>query len=80
MPDLDRARKTEEKTRRGGLPAPTMDYPKAAIGDGSPCDGCGETIDPRERSNQVNVRGVLLLRFHVDCYVTWIHVPRDKAP
>lgn len=77
MPDLQRARKTEHKIRRGELPAPTTDAPTLTIGDGSQCDGCGDTIEPREQCSELNVRGVLFLRFHTDCYSAWMHPARD---
>jgi hypothetical protein len=71
MPDERRFDKTIEKMRRGLLPAATHDPRQITVGDGSPCDGCGETIDPREQLHGVNVRGVLALRFHEPCYAAW---------
>ena len=73
MPDLQRQRKTEEKTRVGSLPAPTADVPKFTIGDGQLCDGCSETLQPIHQTCEVTVRGVLPLRFHVDCFSAWVH-------
>lgn len=71
MPDQRRFDKTVEKMRRSGLPAATHDPRQMTVGDGTPCDGCGETIDPREQLHAVNVRGVLALRFHAECYSAW---------
>jgi hypothetical protein len=81
MPDLGRALKTEDKVRRGGLPAMTADVPKITVGEGRSCDGCAETIQSTEQSYEVVVRGVLLLRFHHECYYAWVHFdPRRRPP
>jgi hypothetical protein len=74
MPDLERQRKTEDKTQRGGLPAPTADPPKITIGAGQLCDGCSETVQPTDQIYEVHVRGVLSLSFHLDCYSAWVHL------
>jgi len=74
MPDMQRQRKTEDKVRQGGLPGPTTDVPMVTIGDGQSCDGCSETIQPKDQACAVHVRGVLLLRFHLDCYSAWVHL------
>jgi hypothetical protein len=37
--------KTVDKTRRGGLPAPTSDTPVIRAGFGNRCMGCGEGIE-----------------------------------
>ena len=34
---------------------------------------CAETVQPTELNYQVNVRGLLLLRFHHECYEAWVH-------
>lgn len=39
---------TTTKTRRGDLPAASGELPRQSIGDGRPCDGCFETIEPTE--------------------------------
>lgn len=72
MPAQRRAEKTTEKTRRGGLPAATLDPPEYSIGVGQPCDGCGETIEPTERRHRIRVRGVLELYFHSECHTAWL--------
>ena len=78
MPEVKRALKTEDKVRHGGLPAMTADLPKIVLGDGQSCDGCAETIQPTEVNYEVSVRGLLLLRFHHECYEAWVHFnPRD---
>lgn len=71
MPDQLRFDKTIEKCRRGELPAPTHDPSALTIGDGTPCDGCGDTVDPRDQLRRVTVRGVLSLRFHAICFSAW---------
>ena len=48
-----RTDKTRDKTRRGGLPAPTEHTQIVGRGDGRPCDGCGETIHPSETASLV---------------------------
>jgi hypothetical protein len=64
MPDERRAARTADKTRRGGLPAPTDYSRQLGLGDGSPCDGCTETIAPLEILFTVRLFGVLSWRFH----------------
>jgi hypothetical protein len=73
MPEEERRfEKTIEKIRRTGLPGPTtLDVRQLVAGDGTQCDGCGEAISLREDLHQVNVRGVLTLRFHDVCYSAW---------
>jgi hypothetical protein len=46
MLEQRRADKTTDKTRHGGLPAPTQDARTTTVGDGAACDGCDETITP----------------------------------
>jgi hypothetical protein len=70
-PDQERAEKTTEKIRRGGLPSPAEHRRDITVGDGTACDGCPETIAPMERMYNVHC-GVLNLRFHDDCYMVWI--------
>ena len=71
MPDQRRFDKTIEKTRGGELPAPTHDVSELSVGDGTPCDGCDETIEPRDQLRRINVRGVLRLRFQAICFSAW---------
>ena len=42
------------------------------LGDGRPCDACGEPISPVEKLMlaMVSLEGVSV-RFHVDCYHVW---------
>lgn len=76
MPDVRRSEKTVDKVRRGGLPTATHDPRQLSVGDGTPCDGCGETVEPSEQLLSVSVRGVLTLRFHETCYAAWSSVKR----
>jgi hypothetical protein len=71
MADQWRADKTVDKMRRGGLPAPTEHTTTIGIGDGSPCNGCTETIEPTETMRAVRVRRILDLWFHDTCYTAW---------
>jgi two-component system, sensor histidine kinase len=71
LPDRWRADKTLDKMRRGGLPAPSEHVRKIAVGDGRPCHGCTETIEPTESLHDICARGILDLRFHETCYMAW---------
>jgi len=71
MPDQRRFEKTVEKMRQHGLPAPTQDPRQFSLGNGSPCDGCGETVEPGEGLLTVTVLDALSLRFHEACYAAW---------
>jgi hypothetical protein len=77
MPEQRRFEKTLDKMRGGGLPAPTHDPRQLNPGDGSPCDGCEETIEPSEGLLTVSIRGVLTLRFHEACYIAWSSFNRE---
>lgn len=70
MPEQDRFERTVDKTRRGGLPAPTC---KADFfpGTGKACDGCGDAINSNETLYSVEVGGIMQLRFHQECHVAW---------
>jgi len=72
-----RGDKTRDKTRRGGLPAPTAHTQLVGHGDGRPCDGCGETIHPSETASLVSVHQALDWRFHDGCYEAWSSFKRD---
>ena len=72
MPDQRRAEKTADKTRRGGLPAPAGYSRHAGLGDGRPCDGCGETVDPTEIVFTVSTSEALCCRFHAVCCEAWL--------
>ena len=63
--------KTVDKMRRGGLPAPTEHTRVVALGDGRPCDGCGETVHPTEGQWTIRVGGGLEWRLHEECYAAW---------
>jgi hypothetical protein len=71
MPHQQRADRTTDKTRRGGLPAATEHTRQVGVGDGRPCDGCGETIHPTEILSTVTIVGGLGWRFHDVCYEAW---------
>lgn len=66
-----RIEKTLDKTRRGGLPAPTKTAADFFPGNGKACDGCGDIISTDETLYSVILRGVLELRFHRECHVAW---------
>lgn len=72
MYDKRRADKTTDKTRRGGLPAPTQHTVKVSEGDGKPCDGCGETIGLLDDLSTVARVSALGWRFHGSCYTAWV--------
>lgn len=78
MPDQRRFEKTIEKTRHGGLPAPTDDPRQLSFGDGTPCSGCGETVEPSGGLVSVSIIGVLTLRFHEGCYAAWATFKRES--
>jgi hypothetical protein len=67
----ERTRKTEDKTRRGDLPAATTADRKLGCGTGVKCDGCGETITPADMMASAQGRGLVDLYFHLDCYQAW---------
>lgn len=73
MPLQGRIDKTVDKMRRGGLPAPTKHTRLVGLGDGRPCDGCGETIHPTERrcAITITVHAAFEWRFHEECYQAW---------
>jgi hypothetical protein len=66
-----RADKTLDKMRRGALPTPTDHASEVGTGDGTPCTGCGETIQPGEQQHLVLIKGGLRFRFHASCYTAW---------
>jgi hypothetical protein len=47
----------------------------AVRGDGRPCDGCDETIQPSEIGVVVSIMGTLQWRFHDDCFEAWATYP-----
>ena len=72
MPDDRRAAKTIEKARRRALPAPRPDRVRdISAGDGQPCQGCGETLKPTEECHRAAVGGLIILKFHEECYDAW---------
>jgi hypothetical protein len=71
MPDQQRIDKTTAKTRLGGLPAATEHEKQVSVGDGRPCDGCGETIYSTEMLSTVTIVVGLQWRFHAVCYEAW---------
>lgn len=77
MSDQRRADRTADKTRRGGLPAPTDYARKPGLGDGRPCDGCGETIHPTEILFTVSMLAALSWRFHAVCFEAWMEFKRQ---
>jgi hypothetical protein len=77
MPDRRRADRTTDKTRNGGLPAPSGYSRQMGLGDGSVCDGCGETIQPSDMLCTVSILGSLSWRFHDVCYDAWVTFKRQ---
>jgi hypothetical protein len=73
-----RAERTATKTAVGGLPAPFTDAPVLGIGNGTPCQGCGEPIAPHEKSCTVDLLGALTLDFHTECYESWKTFKRPR--
>jgi CheY-like chemotaxis protein len=74
-PVSERAERTQDKTRRGGLPAPLPARPSMGRGNGEPCSGCG---DPKARSAiqyDVTWAGVVTFSFHEECYRAWSTFP-----
>jgi hypothetical protein len=65
------ADRTKDKTRRGGLPAPTQYSRRPSLGDGRPCDGCVETIHPTDVMFTVTFAGALSWQFHDACFDAW---------
>jgi hypothetical protein len=73
MSDQQRADRTTDKTRRGGLPAPTGYARKPSLGDGRPCNGCGEVIPPTEMLFTVSfAEDSLSWMFHDVCCEAWV--------
>lgn len=68
----DRARGCGERDDRGGLPVPTQYTRQITIGDGLPCDGCGETIEPADILFMVKINFGLHPRLHAACYEAWL--------
>lgn len=71
MPNQRRFEKTLDRMRSGRLPAPTDNTRHLSLGDGSPCDGCDETIELGDGLLTVDVLEALSLRFHEPCYTAW---------
>ena len=70
-----RVEKTRDKMRRGGLPAPFPAKPWRGRGAGDSCSGCGDLIIRTETQIDIDVRGVLTLAFHDECYRAWSTFP-----
>jgi hypothetical protein len=79
VPDQRRAEKTAEKTRRGDLPAPTGYSRHAGLGDGRPCDGCAETIEPTEVLFTVGISDAVSRRFHAVCHEAWLKFKSQQS-
>ena len=79
MSDQERADRTTAKTRRGGLPAPTGYIRKPSLGDGRPCDGCGEAVQPTEMLFTVTLAiPKLSWRFHDVCFDAWAKFKQEN--
>jgi hypothetical protein len=79
MPDQRRAAKTRDKTQRGELPAVTNYSRSAGLGDGRPCDGCAETIDPSEVRFTVRIDDALEWLLHAACYDAWLKFKEEPT-
>jgi hypothetical protein len=79
MLEKKRIEKTINKTRLGGLPAPTRAAADFHLGNGKACDGCGDIITTRETLYRVDLRGIVQLRFHHECYTAWNSYKRGTA-
>ena len=72
MSTESRAERTRRKTLEGRLASPTKYVaPTVGIGNGQPCDGCGDPIIRAEPFYSVLLRSVRYLRFHQECYAAW---------
>ena len=69
--------KTRDKMRRGGLPSPTDDVLVIRLSRGNCCSGCDELIEIGEDEHFINVRRVVMLRFHDVCYNAWATYSRS---
>ena len=74
MPEQERFERTIDKTRCGGLPAPTRTTAEFLPGNGQACAGCGDAITVHETLYSVDMRGIRL-HFHQECYVAWSTYP-----
>jgi hypothetical protein len=73
MRDRQRADRTKDKTRRGGLPAPIGYARRPMLGDGTPCDGCGDAIRPTDMLFMVSFPGFdVSWRLHDVCCEAWV--------
>jgi hypothetical protein len=75
--ETTRADRTRMKVARGGLPEHDGGRRWVGPGTGQRCDGCGESITPRETELEVDVREALILRFHRACFGAWEATERD---
>ena len=71
MPEQERFQRTIDKTQLGGLPASNLVAAEFWPGNGGACAGCGDAITRHETLYSVDMRGVLRLHFHEECYVAW---------
>jgi len=66
-----RVLRTWTKVKGGGLPTDGARRRWVGPGRGELCNGCGETITPRETEYEIDFSNALLLRFHRECLKTW---------
>ena len=74
-PVSERAERTREKTRRGGLPAPLRARPAVGRGNSEPCSGCGEEKASSAIQYDVTWAGAVTFSFHEECYRAWSTFP-----
>jgi hypothetical protein len=66
-----RVDRTRDKVLRGELP-PAITYTRTVgIGDGAPCAGCTETIQPTDTLYLVRLLDLRQLKFHEPCFKVW---------
>lgn len=74
-----RTKRTTDKTRHGGLPAPFDATMWGGLGSGKPCSGCVEPIERTEREFEKDLLEGLTLRFHAECYAAWMSFERKTV-
>jgi hypothetical protein len=72
-PGPTRTERTVDKTRYGGLPAPSDKAETwAGPGTGGQCSGCGEIIERSEHEYEIVFAEKLSFRFHGACHTAWL--------
>jgi hypothetical protein len=68
-----------DKTRRGGLPAPSSGKAQtwAGPGSGRACSGCDEKIERSEHEYEIAFADTLAFWFHGACHAAWLTFSRE---